>query len=61
MKVEKLLTVNETAKILRLNPETVARYIREGKIPAIKFGRVWRVEEKDLEEFIKKRKTGAKE
>jgi len=59
--VEKLLTVNETAKILRLNPETVARYIREGKIPAIKFGRVWRVEEKDLEEFIKKRKTGAKE
>jgi len=60
MKVEKLLTVNETAKILRLNPETVARYIREGKIPAIKFGRVWRVEEKDLEEFIKKRKTGAK-
>lgn len=59
--MEKLLTVNETAKILRLNPETVARYIREGKIPAIKFGRVWRVEEKDLEEFIKKRKTGAKE
>jgi len=58
--VEKLLTVNETAKILRLGPETVARYIREGKIPAIKFGRVWRVEEKDLENFIRKRKIGAK-
>lgn len=58
--MEKLLTVNEAAEILRLGPETIARYIREGKIPAIKFGRVWRVEEKDLEEFIKKRKTGAK-
>lgn len=58
--MERLLTVNETAKILRLNTETVARYIREGKISAVKLGRVWRVEEKDLEEFIRERKREAK-
>jgi len=58
--MERLLTVNEAAKILRLNSETVARYIREGKISAVKFGRVWRVEEKDLEEFIRERKREAK-
>lgn len=58
--MERLLTVNEAAKILRLNSETVARYIREGKISAVKLGRVWRVEEKDLEEFIRERKREAK-
>ena len=58
--MERLLTVIEAAKILRLNSETVARYIREGKISAVKLGRVWRVEEKDLEEFIRGRKREAK-
>lgn len=58
--MERLLTVNEAAKILRLNSETVARYIREGKISAVKLGRVWRVEEKDLEEFIRERKRETK-
>jgi len=58
--MERLLTVNEAAKILRLNSETVARYIREGKISAVKLGRVWRVEEKDLEEFIRERKREMK-
>ena len=58
--MKKLLTVNETAKILRLSPGTIARYIQEGKIPAIKFGRVWRVEEKDLGKLIRERKTGVK-
>ena len=58
--MERLLTVNEAAKILRLNSETVARYIREGKISAVKLGRVWRVEEKDLEQFIRERKREAK-
>lgn len=58
--MDRLLTVNEAAKILRLNSETVARYIREGKISAVKLGRVWRVEEKDLEEFIRERKREVK-
>ena len=58
--MERLLTVNEAAKILRLNSETVARYIREGKISAAKLGRVWRIEEKDLEQFIRERKRETK-
>jgi len=58
--MDRLLTVNEVAKILRLNSETVARYIREGKISAVKLGRVWRIEEKDLEQFIRERKRETK-
>ena len=59
--MEELLTVNEAGKLLRLNPETVARYIREGKIPGVKFGRVWRIEKEDLKRFIRERKQGVKQ
>ncbi len=42
--MEELFTVNEAAKILRLNYETVARYIREGEIPAVKLDRIYRID-----------------
>lgn len=52
-----MLTLKEVAKRLNLHINTVQEYVKEGKIPAIKLDRVWRVEEKDLEEFITERKT----
>jgi len=57
--MSKLLTLKEVCERLRLHENTVREYIKEGKIPAIKFDRVWRVDEKDLEKFIKARKHGA--
>ena len=49
---EQLLTVQDVAKILRLNPLTVYGYIRAGKLRAAKFGRYYRVSQADLQEFI---------
>ena len=48
-----LLTVNEVAKRLKLHPVTITRYIREGKLSALKFGRVWRIKEEELDHILK--------
>jgi len=50
----KLLSLKEVSEVLKLNINTVRRYVREGKIWAAKFGRVYRVREEALEEFIEK-------
>lgn len=50
-----LLTTQEAAERLRLKRETVLEYIRAGKIKAIQFNkRIYRIQEKELEKFIKK-------
>ena len=53
-----VLTLQEIAERLKLHPNTLRRYIKEGKLAAMKFGRVWRIEEKDLEEFMRANKRG---
>lgn len=45
----KLLTPREAAAFLRLNPRTVTRLAREGKLAAIKVGRRWRFRPEALE------------
>ena len=52
-----LLKVSEVAQVLKLNILTVYQYIRQEKLSAVKFGRNYRVEEKDLEKFIEKHKV----
>lgn len=49
---EQLLTVQDVAKVLRLNPLTVYGYIRTGKLRAAKLGRYYRISHIDLQEFI---------
>jgi len=39
---EPLWTVDDVARYLRLEPETVRAMARRGDIPAVKIGRVWR-------------------
>jgi len=58
--MSKLLTLREVCERLRLHINTVREYINEGKIPAIKLDRVWRVEEEELEEFISARRQKVK-
>jgi excisionase family DNA binding protein len=36
---------------LKIHPESVRRLIRQGKLPAIKFGNKWLVERATLEQF----------
>jgi excisionase family DNA binding protein len=56
--VEKpLLTTENVAELLQVDVETVRRYIRKGKLRAIKLGREYRVRRDDFEEFLEERKT----
>ena len=57
MAVPRLLTIEEVVGRLSLHPDTVRRYIRRGDLPAVKFGRVWRVSEEDLRAFIEERRS----
>ncbi len=43
--------VEEVAERLGIHPESVRRLIRQGKLPAIKFGNKWLVEKATLEQF----------
>jgi len=54
MKLKKdIYTLKELEEILGVSQRTLYRYIKEGKLPAVKpFGQ-WRVEKPALEQFIK--------
>ena len=50
--MDKLFTLKETAKILRVSERTIMRYLKSGKLKASKVGQ-WRIKESDLEKFLK--------
>ena len=50
--MDKLLTIKEVAKILRVSERSVNRYIESGRLRAVKIGQ-WRIRQKDLEKFLK--------
>jgi excisionase family DNA binding protein len=50
--MDKLLTLKETAKILRVSERTIMRYLKSGKLKASKLGQ-WRIKESDLDKFLK--------
>jgi excisionase family DNA binding protein len=47
-----LLTVKETARLLRVSPITIRRYIASGRLPAERVGRGIRVRRKAIEGFV---------
>jgi len=49
--MDKLLTIKEVAKILRVSERSVNRYIESGRLRAVKIGQ-WRIRQKDLEKFL---------
>ena len=51
--VERLLTPEEVAKKLAVSVKSVRNWLRQGKLKGIKVGRLWRIRESDLEEFLK--------
>jgi len=50
--VDKLLTIKEIAKYLRVSERSVLRYIEAGRLRASRIGQ-WRIKENDLEKFLK--------
>lgn len=53
----KFYTAEEVAKLLLVKSETIRRYVRTGKLRAVKLGgKFIRIEKKDLESFIEQMK-----
>jgi excisionase family DNA binding protein len=50
--VEKYYSTEDIAEILGLKEKTVREWLRTGKLKGKKIGRLWRVKESELEEFI---------
>ncbi len=48
------LSTKEAARRLGITPRTLYRLIDEGQLPAYKFGRVIRLQEREVDEFIGK-------
>jgi len=49
---EKLLTPEQVAERLQVTERTVYGWLRHGKLPALKLGRLWRIRPDDLETFL---------
>ena len=46
-------TVADLSKLLNTTPQTVRKYINEGKIKGRKVGRQWLIEEEAVKEFLR--------
>lgn len=47
-----ILTVEQAADFLQVHKITVYRYIREGLLPAVKLGKLYRLFSRDVEAFL---------
>lgn len=47
-----LLTIDETARVLRVSAVTVRRYIDAGKLPAVRVGKGVRVQKEALDQLV---------
>ena len=47
-----MLTLKEVAKEIKVTRRTIYRWIKDGKLKAIKTGGIWRVREEDFGEFV---------
>ena len=58
----KILTIKEVANVLKINSFTAYRFAKEGKIPAVRIGRTWRIDADVLEKWLSEnsfKSTGA--
>jgi excisionase family DNA binding protein len=49
-----ILTADEVAAYLRVSRTTVCRWCSDGKLPAFRIGRGWRITRDDFEQHIKR-------
>jgi len=52
-KDSELYTPTEIGEKLKVTKEAVYRWLKEGKLKAIRVGKYWRIAGKDINEFIK--------
>jgi len=55
MMERKFFTTHEIAEMLNISPRYVTLLIKRGELRGYKVGKEWRIEEEELEEFLRKR------
>jgi len=55
---KEILTINQVAAYLQISEMTTYKLVQEGRIPAFKIGRHWRVKKADLSSLIDKLQKG---
>ena len=50
---EKFLTSVQASQLLGINPDTMRRYLREGKVRALRLGRDWKIPESSLSDLAR--------
>lgn len=56
--MEEYLTAKQVADYLQVKPLTIYQWAREGKIPAIKIGRIWRFKKEAIDNFLDEQLQG---
>lgn len=52
MKDADIMTLEEVAKYLKLQPQTVYKWAQDGQIPGAKLGKEWRFRRRILDEWV---------
>ncbi len=47
-----IMTLEETAKYLKIGKSTLYKMAREGKIPAVKIANQWRFKKEDIDKWL---------
>ncbi len=47
-----ILTTREVAKYLKLHEITIGKLVKEGKIPGVRIGRIWRFDKETIDRWI---------
>ena len=55
-----IMTLEETAKYLRIGKSTLYKMAREGKIPAVKIANQWRFRKEDIDKWLQEIRDKAK-
>lgn len=58
---DRLLTIEQAADYLQIAPKTVREWLRVGRLPGVKIGRVWRIREASLRAWVEQRESGGAE
>ena len=55
--IENFFTTEQVANILQVHPFTILKFIKQGKLNGVKLGRVYRIKESDVKNFLEGRMT----
>lgn len=59
--IPQLLTFDEAREYLRVNRGTLYKLLRNGDLPAYRVGKQWRIDKKELLDWLRKQQVNNKE